>query len=215
MKQTFLRTVFVCEELHVVYHQYVKIAIFFTELPCKFGIVAVSDTVDQVVCEVFRRRIIDAKLGVIAQNFVADSMQNMRFSKTGHTVNKQRIEVDAGVFRNGARSGCGVLVAVADNKVIEGEILLENDLFHRRVEFFLLFFGLFFFFLKILRDFVFKDDHSAFDFFHTLADRHIERSGIIFVDQVANGRERRTQDQFSVLDRHRLKLTEIDLIANR
>ena len=87
VEELFLRAVAAGEEVDVVDHQHVDVAVAVAELVH----VAVLDRVDELVDEAVARQIEDARVGVALEHLLADGLQQVRLAEPDAAVDEQRV----------------------------------------------------------------------------------------------------------------------------
>lgn len=167
VEKCLLSGFFAYQKLHVVHHEYVARAVFFSELVV-FFVGLVANDVDKLGYKCFRADVKHAHVLFILEKIVADCVQKVCFAKTYARVNEERIESRAGIFGNGFASRQSVGVGFAFHKIFKGVFFLK------RAFLFALFFGSEVgdkalildenrLFVQILRLFVGGDDNHVLD----------------------------------------------------
>ena len=121
MEKLFLELCTPSQELDIVDHQHVYVAVVITEFCARF----LGDGVDKVVQEVFARRIQHLLFGGVGSNMVRNRVHKVGFAQARFPVNKQGVENFARRFSNRFRRRISKLTARARHERIKGDSNLE------------------------------------------------------------------------------------------
>ena len=120
--EKFLLNAFLAgEELDVVNQQHVGLAVFLAEL----DELVVLDSVNVFVGELFGGEIGDARALFVADDVLADGVEQMRLAQADAAVKEERIVGFAGRLGDGQRGGIGKIVVVADDERFKGVFGIE------------------------------------------------------------------------------------------
>ena len=111
--EKFLLNAFLAgEELDVVNQQHVRLAVFFAE----FDELVVLNSINVFVCEFFGGEIGHARALFVADDVLADGMEQMGLAQADAAVEEERIVGFAGHLCDGEGCRVGKIVVVADNE---------------------------------------------------------------------------------------------------
>ncbi len=91
-------------------------AVFVFELVDSLG----AKGINEFVAKGFGGEIANFKIGILFEEFVADSLHKVGFADPDPTPDEEGIVGDTRVFNNALGSGVGKVVAIADNEVFKG-----------------------------------------------------------------------------------------------
>ncbi len=123
VKKFFLRAIAAGQEMDVVDHQQIDVAIAMAELMH----VAVLDRQDELVDERIAGEIQDPRVGLLLEHLLADGLKQMRFAKTDAAMDEQRVVRLAGLLGDGHRRGVGKTIARAGYEMFENVIRIERE----------------------------------------------------------------------------------------
>src|SRR3954447_6941716 len=121
VKELFLGTFLLGEELDIIHQQHVNVA----KLVAKTGHLVVAQRVDHFVSELLAGYVADGCLTDAASDLVSDGLHEMGLAHANTAVQEQRVVSLGRTFRNRLASGVGELVAIADDKGIESVARIE------------------------------------------------------------------------------------------
>lgn len=116
VEEFFLSVFFAGNKLNVINQNTVKRAIFVLKLIDVFS----AEGGNELVAKGFGGKILDFKRGVVLEKLPADSLHQMGFANTDSAPDKERIVGGTGIFNNSLGGSVSEIVAVANDKVIEG-----------------------------------------------------------------------------------------------
>lgn len=116
VEKLLLRGLLAGDELDIVNEEEVNVAVFHA----KFLARALFDGLQQLICELIALYVGNFRAGIVLADILADGQQQMRFSKAGVAVDKQRIVRAAGLVRDGNGGIVRKLVGVSHDEAIEG-----------------------------------------------------------------------------------------------
>ena len=125
MEELFLGPLAVGEELDVVDHQHVGVAVAVAEVVQA----AELDGLDEVVDERLAGQVEDAGLLLAGQHRVADRLEQVRLAQAHAAVDEQGVVGLAGRLADGQAGRVGQAVARAGDEVVEGVLLDERERF--------------------------------------------------------------------------------------
>ena len=113
------------DELYIVYHKHVHVAVFVAEL----GVGIVLYGLYQLVCKCFAGNVGYAVGGVYLLYVVAYGVHKVGLAKANVAVYEQRIVRRGRVVRNCLCGGVGNVVAAANDKAVKGELGVQHGIF--------------------------------------------------------------------------------------
>ena len=123
VEELLLNALLAGEELDVVNQQHVGLAVFLAE-PDEL---VVLNAVDVFVGEFLRGNVGDARALLVADDVLADGVQQMRLAQADAAVEEQRVVGLAGRLGDGQGGGVGKVVVVADDEGVEGVLGIEAE----------------------------------------------------------------------------------------
>ena len=121
VEELFLRLDFSAQELDVVDEQDVDVAVAALEA----GRLVVADAVDELVGELLRADVPDARALVEGAGVVADRVQQVGLAQSGAAVDEQRVVGAGRLLGDGDGRGVREAVARADDEGLEGVLVVE------------------------------------------------------------------------------------------
>ena len=124
VEELLLGGVLAGDELHIVYHQHVHIAVLVAEL----GVGVVLNGLYELVGKGLAGDVGYAGGGVVLLYFIANGVHKVGLAKANVTVNVERVKCLRRLCRHGLCRGVGYIVAAAYYEGIEGEAGVQQGL---------------------------------------------------------------------------------------
>ena len=122
VEELLLNPLLAGQKLDVVNQQHVRLPVFLAES----GELVVLDAVNVFVGELLGGDVGDARALLVADDMLADGVQQMRLAQADAAVKEKRIVGFAGRLRHRQRGGVGKIVVVADHERVEGVLGIED-----------------------------------------------------------------------------------------
>ena len=124
VEEFLLRGDLTCNELNVVDHENIAIAVFVAE----FVHAASGHAFDHLIGEILALDVNDLDVGSLSLKLVGNGVKQVRFAKTRGSVDKQGIVIGCGVVCHG-NAGCVCkLVGASNNEVVKGIFKFKGGL---------------------------------------------------------------------------------------
>lgn len=112
VEKFFLGAFFICQEVDIVDHEDIDMAIFFAEGGERF----VLDGIDKLIGELFAGEVGDFGIFFVGENGVTDAVEEVCFAQTAGAVDKERVIFAGRSFSDGFGGCVGKFVIGAYDK---------------------------------------------------------------------------------------------------